>query len=307
MFKAKLVYKFKGLWYNKFKILKDIMTFIGALVTLNNFVKLSGSEFWIELFRKMNSFFLEFVLVTALFIIWKRLPRNEYKYKVKGVNGDAFVSLCLGDVLSDEGSIVIPTDSCFDTSMYANMISAECIQGQFQNKYFKNNLQSLDTLIEESLKSQNDFVEIERVHPMKNKRYSLGTIARINIPQAENGKRAYLLSVVDMSEYFTPENRTPDGYKEMLINFWQQLSVYGHNEERLAVSVLGVGRAGYSIDIDKAIVYIVNSYIDAVKTNNIVKNLAIYIHWNAITKKRVDFFMVKKHIKAICKYSDLRK
>lgn len=305
MLKVKVAYKLKGFWYNKFKALKDVMTFIGALVTLNNFVKFSGSEFWIDLFRKMNPFFPELVLVASLFIIWKKIPRNEYKYKVKGVDGDVFVSLCLGDVLSDDGSIVIPTDSCFDTSMSSNMISAECIQGQFQNKHFKNNLQSLDTLIEESLKSQKDFVKIERVHPMKNKRYSLGTIAKINVPQAGNEKRAYLLSVVDMSESFTPENRSLEGYKEMLHHFWKQLSMYGHSEERLAVSVLGIGKARYSISVENAIVYIVNSYIEAVKSGIMVKNLAIYIHWNAILKNRVDFFKVKKHIKAICKYSDL--
>lgn len=99
---------------------------------------------------------------------------------------------------------------------------------------------------------------------MKNKRYPLGTIAKINLSQANVRKRFYLLAVVDKNESFMSVNTFPDTYEKMLRNFWQQMLKYGHNESRLAISVLGIGRAGYGIDVETALVYMVCSYIEAI-------------------------------------------
>lgn len=173
------------------------------------------------------------------------------------------------------------------------MISAECIQGQFQNKYFLNNQHSLDTLLEDALKENDEFKKMERSYPMKDKRYPLGTIAKINLPQSNANKRVYLLAVVDKDESFMSENTSPDIYKKMLRNFWLQMSTYGHNESRLAISVLGIGRAGYGIDVETAIVYMVCSYIDAIKESNMVNTFAIYINWDAIEKKKLNVKKIK--------------
>ena len=99
---------------------------------------------------------------------------------------------------------------------------------------------------------------------MKNKRYPLGTIAKINLSQANVRKRFYLLAVVDKNESFMSVNTFPDTYEKMLRNFWQRMLKYGHNESRLAISVLGIGRAGYGIDVETALVYMVCSYIEAI-------------------------------------------
>jgi hypothetical protein len=305
MNKIKLLYILKGLWIEKIDIFKEVMSFIGIVVTLNKFIDYTDEDILKQIINALNDIILWGVLCTFVYACYKYWPKNEYRYKIKGIKGDAFISICLGDVLSDKGSIVVPVNSCFDTAMDSNMISDECIQGQFQNKYFRNNLNSLDILIADALKSHDVYETIERSLPMKNKRYRLGTIAMINIPGYGNKKRVYLLSVANMSRFFNPESTSVNTYREMMDNFWKEMGTYGHNEKRLAISVLGVGRAGYPVDIELALAYMVDAYIETVKDKNIVENLAIYINWESIDKRNIKIDKIRKHIKAICNYKRL--
>ena len=298
----KISYRIKGLWNEKIDVLKDVMSSIGIVVTLNKFVECVNVEILKNICNNLNSVLIYLILPFLIFVCYKHCPKNEYRYKVKGVKGDAFVSIYLGDVLIDKGSIVVPVNSCFDTAMDSNMISDECIQGQFQNKYFRGNLSSLDTLIDNDLNKYDNFEIIERSAPMKNKRYPLGSIAMINVPEAESKKRVYLLSVANMNQSFNPENPTLDAYRGMISNFWNEIGEYGHNEKRLVVSVIGVGRAGYTVDIEMALACMVSAYIEAVREKNIVENLAIYINWESIGKRGIKMDKIKKHVKAICKY-----
>ena len=68
------------------------------------------------------------------------------------INGtDVKITLQVTDVLKNTGTIVIPTNTTFDTLMEDEFISVNSVQGQFQERFFQNNLKTLDTLIEKGL------------------------------------------------------------------------------------------------------------------------------------------------------------
>jgi len=303
---CKLQFKIIGLWKKKISILKEVMAFIGVMVTLNDLFKMINIELLVNIFNRLIE--IIFLLIGGAFFIsvYKNCPKNECIYRVKNVKSELFVSICLGDVLNDKGNILIPSNSCFDTSMDNGIISVECVQGQFQKMYYPENTSMLDKSIYEALKDNNSFKNIKRDYPMKSKRYPLGTIAKLNVVNNGSSKRIYLLAVADTNKFCKTENLTVDTYLHMLENFWKQMSIYGHTEGRLAMSVLGVGKAGYPIGVEEAIAYIVSSYISAAKNNSLVGNLAIYIDWNAINHKKIDVRKINKHVEAMCEYETIR-
>lgn len=63
------------------------------------------------------------------------------------------ISLSIGNLFwAKTNSFVISTNTTFDTKMDDEFISRNSVQGQFQLRYFRNNLQSLDKMLTEGLK-----------------------------------------------------------------------------------------------------------------------------------------------------------
>ena len=100
------------------------------------------------------------------------------------------ITIKVGNIFSQDGIIIIPVNRCFDTIVDDQLISSTSIHGQFINKYFSNNLKSLNNIIETALSDNNDY----KISPKKtgnNKIYSPGTIVQVCIDTSNY----YLLSL----------------------------------------------------------------------------------------------------------------
>ena len=73
------------------------------------------------------------------------------------------MDIVIGDLLKQNASIIVPTNSTFDTKIENDFISLKSVQGQVQDIYFKNNLQTLDILLSEGLKSKK-FIELSHMY-----------------------------------------------------------------------------------------------------------------------------------------------
>ena len=107
------------------------------------------------------------IIIPVCVVIAFLLNKAPLKYKNFLENSDIKIIVKVQDILRSKSTgIVVPTNTTFDTLMENDFISINSIQGQFQNLYFKNNLQALDCLLEKELNGR-DFIAVERANSKK--------------------------------------------------------------------------------------------------------------------------------------------
>ena len=184
------------------------------------------------------------------------------------------ITLKVCNALKNEGAVIIPTNSTFDTTMKDDFISAKSLQGQYQIKYYKERLTQLDKFIEDGLKGIN-CIKINDGRTTKTKRYPIGTVSRVS---EENKKRAYFLVDSDINERGIPENVDVSDIAKALVGLWDSLVTIG-NKDSYSIPLLGTGRAGVkNASRDEVVKEIVISFLAATREHKITEELIICIH-----------------------------
>lgn len=138
-------YLYKNIWPIIKKDIISILAYLGAVVTINEICTL----FKIDIPQIIFSIVL---IIGIIVIIIINRPKNEFEFNIK--DRDIKIILKIGDILKENAAIVVPTNTTFDTKMENDFISIHSVQGQVQDKYFKNNISSLDYLIEKELENR---------------------------------------------------------------------------------------------------------------------------------------------------------
>ena len=222
-------YVYKNIWPVIKKDIISILAYIGTIVTINEFFTLLKIDipqivFWIAL------------IIGVISIIIFNIPKKEYVFNIK--NRDIKIILKVGDILKEKFAIVVPTNTTFDTKMENDFISIHSVQGQVQDKYFKNNISTLDCLIEKELENS-PFIELTDRKSSKNKKYEIGTTVEIN----QNGKRFYFLADSDINSKGQTINPSTMNITDALSRLWQHIGEVGHVEP-IAIPIIGTGRMG---------------------------------------------------------------
>ena len=156
-------YLYKNTWPIIKKDIINLLTYLGAIVTVSEvltFLKIDISQI----------IFAIFLIVGTVIIIIINKPKKEYVFNIK--NRDIKIILKIGDIVKEKFAIIVPTNTTFDTKMGNDFISIHSVQGQIQDKYFKNNISSLDYLIEKELENR-PFTELIDRKNSKSKKYEI--------------------------------------------------------------------------------------------------------------------------------------
>lgn len=200
------------------------------------------------------------------------------------------------DVLKADAAIVIPTNTTFDTKMDDEFISVNSVQGQFQEKFFKNNLTALDRLLEEGLKEK-EYVQLER-KASKNKQYPLGTVSSITYM----GKHYYFVAIADINEHGKTVKTKFENIQIALEGLWGHLESKGHIEN-LAMPILGTGKAGIKgASRNRVIKEIIFSFVASANERKIAENLLICVHPGDLEHKDLDLEDLEEYLNYTCKY-----
>ena len=280
-------YVYKNIWPVIKKDIISILAYIGTIVTINEFFTLLKIDipqivFWIAL------------IIGVISIIIFNIPKKEYVFNIK--NRDIKIILKVGDILKEKFAIVVPTNTTFDTKMENDFISIHSVQGQVQDKYFKNNISTLDCLIEKELENS-PFIELTDRKSSKNKKYEIGTTVEIN----QNGKRFYFLADSDINSKGKAINPSIMNITDSLSRFWQYIGEYGHVEP-IAIPIIGTGRMGIVDSREEILKNIVFSFVANNTTKKIATELIICIRKNDIKKYNIDINEIVEYIKYTCKY-----
>ena len=164
---------------------------------------------------------LVLLAISLICSIIKNWPKLQRKFTIK--NRDINITIVVGDIFKQDGAKVIPTNTTFDTCKDDEFISIRSIQGQFQEKYFKNNLGTLDSMIKESLRKSKISEILNDGRKTKVERYECGTVSKITCMN----ERYYLLALADVNKNGTPQAK----YENILIalqGLWDFLAENRH-------------------------------------------------------------------------------
>lgn len=285
-----MIYFAKNIWPVLKKDIIEIFAFLGILWTIKEVIE--------YILPKNNlpikNIFILMLLVGIIVILIKNRPKKEYPFLIK--NKDIKLKLVVGDLLKQKASLIVPTNSTFDTKMENDFISLNSVQGQIQNKYFKNNLKTLDILLEEGLKDR-EFKELTDRKNSKAKQYDIGTTVEIN----QQGKRFYFVADSNINAQGQTIAPSLSNITDALSRLWQYISEYGH-VEALAIPIMGTGRMGIINSREEIIKQIIFSFVVNNNTKKIANELIICIRKEDIKKFNIDIQEIVEYLKFMCKF-----
>jgi hypothetical protein len=86
------------------------------------------------------------------------------------------IKIVVGDVLAQEGNVVLGSNDTFDTSLSDDIISPKSVQGQLLQRVFAGDIDSLDDQISTSLAEATPVADPDKTFG-KTDRYPIGTVA----------------------------------------------------------------------------------------------------------------------------------
>ena len=274
------------------KIFTTFFAILGCTLTVAEFVQyIFESDFVYVFLRKYVWCFLIVCFIVSFF---KNKFKLSYEYFLKGT--DVKINLKVDDVLNQKAAIVIPTSTTFDTKMDDDFISENSIQGQFQNKYFSNNLKELDRLLEKGLEGYS--YELINAVNSKNKRYPIGTVSKVTY----KGKHYYFVAIADVNDFGKTINTKFTNVQLTLEGIWNHIENKGHIEN-LAIPLIGTGKAGiHDATRKKVIQEIIFSFVASSQQRKVTEKLQICIHPQDLEHKDLELEELNEYLKYMCMY-----
>lgn len=236
----------------------------------------------------------------SLFIACLCKNHNPLSYEFKVNDTDIKICLRVEDILDSNSAIVIPTCSTFDTLTEDEFISKGSIQGQFQSRILKNDIQTLNLAIKKDLdKNGYKYIIDKDKSTGKRERYSIGAVSKFT----HGNKHYYFLAIADVNSCGKVINGKFDNITLALEGFWNYMSMYGHTEN-IAIPLIGTGKAGIQgITREQVIKTEIVSFLAFNQDKKVTERLEIYIHPEDLIKKDIDLKEISIFLCYKCKYS----
>ncbi|WP_295095182.1 macro domain-containing protein [Ruminococcus sp.] len=272
---SKFIIKIKRIPKKIREILKTIFAIIGILVTLADVAEKIEITCVADFYKK--NYIVGLVLIILISIYHNR-DKLEMKVSIAD-SPDVTITLKVCDALTNKGAVIIPTNTTFVTEMKEDIISKGSIQGQYQLKYFKNDLAKLDTKIDDGLKGKK-YTNLKDGRKAKTKCYPIGTVCKIS----HKNKRAYFLASSNINAQGIPYDVDISSITQSLFSLWDALVEIG-NHEQYSIPLLGTGKGRIKdASRDEVVRTIILTFLSKVKDHKITESLVICIHPNDYEK-----------------------
>lgn len=277
-------------------IITDFFAAVGIIVMIGEAASNIFSYQGFFDFYRIYAWWILVVLVVGC--VGKNWDYLNYTVKIKG-SPDVIVSLKVCDALQNEGAIIIPTNSTFDTEMNDEFISKASIQGQYQTKYFNEKTAELDKRIKDGLIGK-AYVELKDGRKYNTKRYPIGTVSRVNV----KNKRAYFLVDSDIDSKGIPIDVDAETVSQALTSLWNNIHREGNNEP-YSIPLIGTGKArAKDISRNEAVQQIILSFLAASKEHKITECLTICIY--PLDFNKIDWDGLCEFLKYQSQYANVR-
>jgi hypothetical protein len=281
----------KNIWGNLFV---SVLSSFGALwlfVEISYFFLSDESLFII----KVKDCWYIFVLLGLLVAIIIARPKFTFGYKLS--NRDIIIEIAIGNLLKRDCSLIIGTNTTFDTHISNDLISDGSIQGQFTKLIYNGDESQLDKDISFELKDiQSEILNEKRTG--KNRKYPIGTTVKLN----RQKRNFYLLALANINEHGVASS-TYDDFKHALACLWLFIGKKGL-KENIAIPVIGSGFSRLIQKREIIIREIIRSFVAACSESTFCDKLTIVLNPSDIKKYNIDIGELENFIRYICEYTE---
>lgn len=243
----------------------------------------------LEFFKWLNKdhlpeYSLYFLIFTSLLIvILTRRPVHRIKYKIPGK--DISIEVRIGNIFDCKGQKIISTNTTFDTDTANGIIALNSLQGQFTQKYFSNNINGLDQIVEKGLigKPHTNFQKVSG----KSKKYAFGTTVRIDIVN----EIFYLLAMSDFN-YNNTAHTTLENVLISIEAIFDFIAQKGENTD-VVIPLVGTGRGRITANRKRVIALIAQLFVKASEQQHFSNKLIIVIHPNDVKNFGINLHEVR--------------
>ncbi|MHB8071641.1 MAG: macro domain-containing protein [Candidatus Cryosericum sp.] len=209
---------------------------------------------------------------------------------------DVSIEITIDDLFSVEGSIVVGSNTTFDTDLSGDLISKKSVQGQFTQRYYGCTAQ-LDAELEAALRNQPcDALDDNRIG--KKRRYEIGTVVRVS-PKDRTG---YFLAIANINEHGVASGTYGD-LQLALSRLWLFVGQRGQ-KGALVMPVLGSGFARLTQPRQVIIQETIKSFVAACSEKTFCDKLAIVMREDDVINNGVDFDELGNYLRHVCKYTE---
>lgn len=231
------------------------------------------------------------LILSVLGSLWRSRPRNQLEFKLPP--SDLVIAIRIGDVLAQDGNVVVGSNDTFDTSLSEGIISVKSVQGQLLQQTFNGDLHEVDGQIATSLTEDPPTRDSSKTFG-KQDRYPIGTVAVIK----KGNTRYFLPAIARMSSSTPPHTRaTVEGVQMALTKAWEAIGRAGQREP-VHAPVVGSHLARLGLSRTWLIQMMVLSFVAVTKKESGSSSLTIWVAESDATD--VDFVALDGWLKDLC-------
>ena len=235
--------------------------------------------FWPEYDQQIRDWSWWAVVLGALEGFRRAWPKLSVKSKISGT--DAAIEIRVCNLFDQRNTLVISSNTTFDTTMEDGTISKNSTQGQY-TELFCDNLANLDRQIEYSLEDVDYVLRDNESKPYgKKKEYEFGTVADVTC----NSRRAYFVAVGRLDKNRVANASTGE-VLDALPRLWEYARTRG-DLEPMAVPIVGSGFARTNATREELIREIAKSFIAAVREGRFCEHLTIAVPPDDFSRKSI--------------------
>lgn len=253
-------------------------------------------------FPDTNTFLKSHWYLFLIFVFMCGIYKSRPKLKISHclVNRDVLIEICISDIFKLDGSLIIGSNTTFDTDINSRIISPQSIQGQFTKKYY-DKIDHLDKDISDELTNENyDLIEDGRKG--KTKKYPLGSVVEIH----SKNKAAYFLAIAEINKHGNASG-TFENLKIALSSLWEFIGNRG-DLEPLIIPILGSGFTRLQNKREEIIREIIQSFIAANAEKKFTNKLVIVISPKdySASEYKLDLHKLDKYLEHLCEYTEFK-
>lgn len=226
---VKSIWLLRKIWFCR------VWTVFGAMIAIVSVLGLPG---WFEKYSYCGRFFIlcGILLVLSVAFIFFTLDRSWVEVWVDGVTK---LRVFYGDIFKQDGAIVIPVNNYFDVHRGDNVVSPRTLHGQFIEKVYHGDEDTLRKEISAALEGVGVKPKIVKRSDviLPNQSYPIGTCLRLN----KDGK-IYILVVTSEFDQSNHASLSQRQYYQLLNGLYAGISTL-HDDNPVYMPLMGSGQS----------------------------------------------------------------
>ena len=198
------------------------------------------------------------------------------------------VNVFSGDLLSQSGCAIVPTNDFFDNVVNESIVAEKSIEGQMIKRFWVGNVAQMDETVNEELKGRS-FIEEKRVLPAKNKRYAIGTNVVLKV------RDDFRVIWVALTNTDIATNKTHAGIDDLQLAIRSALVTARNkgNGDVLSVPLMGGGLSRIGLGSSFLLNLLIGLIVDESKKESITETINIVLTRKVINE--LNLLEIKKN------------